>query len=55
MKHARVTAIKECWDMFTVPTMMGAVIDENETHIWIGSITNRYPKFMVDIEILSEH
>ena len=52
MRHVRVTARHDTWDMFTTPTMVGAVIDEDETHIWIGSITNRYPKWMVDIEEL---
>lgn len=54
MRHVRVTAKPECWDLFTTPTMMGAVVDEDETHIWIGNFVNRYPKWMVTIEEVSD-
>lgn len=51
-KRALVHALPECIDAFTTPYMHGIIVGEDATHIWINSIVNRYPKYMVTIKYL---
>jgi len=51
-RSAYVEVLPEFLEDFTTPYLHGVVIDEDETHIWINNLMNRYPKNMIKIKYL---